>query len=162
MKKGILKLSVMLVSLVAMSVVIVSCKGKPKDSDIQKEVTEKIAAMPGASGVTASVAEGIVTLSGTVKDEAEKMAIETTVKGLKGVKSVVNSITIPAPVVITPDDPLMQSGKDATKDFPTVMATVKDGVVTLTGEIKRVDLKNLIMTLNSLQPKKIDNQLTIK
>jgi len=51
---------------------------------------------------------------------------------------------------------------DATKDFPTVKSSVKDGVITLTGEIKRADLKKLITTLHSLKPKKIDNQLTVK
>ena len=39
---------------------------------------------------------------------------------------------------------------------------LKDGVVTLTGDIKRAELQKLMMTLHTLKPKKIDNKLTIK
>ncbi len=51
---------------------------------------------------------------------------------------------------------------DATKDHPTVKASVNNGVITLTGEIKRDQLAKLMMTLNTLKPKKIENHLTIK
>jgi hypothetical protein len=81
---------------------------------------------------------------------------------------VVNNVTLtpPPPVfippVITADDPLMQSVKDATKDYPGVKAEVKDGVITLTGDITKASLPKLMMTLNGLNARKIDNKLTIK
>ena len=68
----------------------------------------------------------------------------------------------PAPVTIAADDELTKGVKDATKDFPGVTAAVKDGEVTLTGDITRDKLQTLMMSLNSLHPKKINNQLTIK
>lgn len=68
----------------------------------------------------------------------------------------------PAPVVIEADDPLATMVTDATKDYPTVKPTVKDGIITLNGEIKRSDLKKLMTALNELHPKKIENQLVIK
>ena len=67
-----------------------------------------------------------------------------------------------APVVINPDDSLRTSVKDATKDFPGVMAEVSNGEVTLTGEIQRSKLPNLMQSLNTLHPKKINNNLKIK
>ena len=97
-----------------------------------------------------------------------KAKCEELAKGIKGVKNVINNCTIaappppPAPVEITVDDPLAKALVDATKDFPTVKATVKDGVITLTGEIKKASLPTLMMVLNSLNPKKIENKLTIK
>ena len=143
-----------------------SCK--PKDADIQTAITEKIKAMPELAGISATVVDGVATLTGEFKDEAAKMFAENTIKGIKGVKSVVNNGVIPppppppAPVIITADDPLTKSVTDAVKDFAGVSAAVKDGVVTLTGDIKRSELQKLMKSLNTLKPKKIDNQLTIK
>jgi hypothetical protein len=67
-----------------------------------------------------------------------------------------------APVEISPDDALTTGVKDATKDYPGVNTTVNNGEITLTGEIQRSRLPGLMQTLQSLRPKKINNQLTIK
>lgn len=67
-----------------------------------------------------------------------------------------------APVEIAEDDALQTGVKDATKDYPGVQATVNNGEITLTGQIERSRLPNLMQSLNSLKPKKINNQLTIK
>jgi len=69
--------------------------------------------------------------------------------------------TIP-PVEIAPDDSLKNGVRDATKDYPQVNATVSDGEITLTGNITREKLPKLMMALNSLHPKKINNNLVIK
>jgi hypothetical protein len=68
----------------------------------------------------------------------------------------------PAPVEVAPDTALQAGVRDATKDYPGVKADVNGGEITLTGEIKRSRLANLMMSLNSLKPKKINNHLTIK
>lgn len=68
----------------------------------------------------------------------------------------------PAPVEVAPDNDLTTGIKAATKDFPGVKADVNNGEITLTGQIQRSKLPNLMMALNSLKPKKINNQLTIK
>ena len=142
-----------------------SCKGKVTDADVKTSVDNAIAANSNLSGTNADVKDGVVTLSGEVKDDAAKASAETLAKGVKGVKSVVNNLTVapaPAPVVITADDPLKASVDATLKAYAGVSATVQDGVVTLTGEIKRADLQNLIKALNELRPKKIENKLTIK
>lgn len=66
------------------------------------------------------------------------------------------------PVVIAPDTELNDNVTDAIKDFPGVSATVTDGEVTLTGEITRDRLPMLMQSLHALNPKKINNNLTIK
>jgi hyperosmotically inducible protein len=140
----------------------------PKDNKIQAAVETTIRNNPSTTGVTAQVLNGIVTLSGECKDEASKSAIESDVAKVKGVKQVVNNCTVTplpvqsAPVTIAADEPLINNVNDAIKDYPGVKATVKDGVVTLTGVVKRPDLQKLMMSLQSLKPKKINNQLTIK
>lgn len=68
----------------------------------------------------------------------------------------------PAPVEISADNALTTGAKDATKDYPGVKTTVNNGEITLTGEIQRSRLQGLMQSLQSLRPKKITNQLTIK
>ena len=134
-----------------------------KDTDITTSV-EKTYTDNTISGVSSTVKDGVVTLTGEVENEAAKAKAEELAKGVKGVKSVTNNITITqaAPVQMSNDGPLMQGVTDATKDYPGVTATVNDGVVTLTGNITRDKLSKLMMSLNSLKPKQILNQLTIK
>jgi osmotically-inducible protein OsmY len=143
-----------------------ACNSKPKDADVKTSVDNAISANSDLSGTYTDVKDGVVTLSGQVKDEAAKASAETLAKGVKGVKSVTNNLTVApppaAPVEITADDPLKASVDNTIKAYPGVAATVKDGVITLTGQIKRVDLQNLMKALNTLKPKKIENQLTIK
>jgi osmotically-inducible protein OsmY len=136
-----------------------------KDSDIQASVEEKLKTNTEMAGtITASVKDGVVTLSGECKDEACKAKCEELAKSAKGVKSVVNNATITAaaPVQVSTDDALTTGVRDATKDHPTVTATVNAGIVTLTGDIKRDQLSKLIQTLNTLNPVRIENKLTIK
>lgn len=68
----------------------------------------------------------------------------------------------PAPVVINPDDSLKTGVRDATKDYPGVTADVSNGEITLTGEVSRSKLPDLMQSLNSLRPKKINNNLKLK
>ena len=137
-----------------------------KDSDIKASVEEKLKTNTEmTTPLTVSVTDGVVSLSGQCKDEACKAKCEELAKSAKGVKSVVNNAvvaTTSAPVQTSTDDALTTGVKDATKDHPTVQASVNNGVVTLTGEIKRDQLQKLMQTLNTLNPVKIENKLTIK
>lgn len=137
----------------------VSCK--PKDGDIQKAVQTAIAAEPDAAGVVASVEKGVVTLTGEVKDEAVKIAINGIAAGMKDVKSVVNDITVAAPIINAVDSALQTGLIDALKDHPGVSFSVLDGVITLTGEIKNEDLPILMQKVSAMNPVKIDNQLVV-
>lgn len=139
----------------------------PKDADIEKEITAKISELPG---VSVTVKDGVATISGTCKDDAFKANAETIVKGVKGVKTVVNNCEIPAPepvataapVEINPDTVLTTSVNEVVKTYSGVTATVANGVVTLTGDIKRTQLPALIKSVQELKPKKVENKLTIK
>ncbi len=137
------------------------CAGcKPNDAAIQAAIQAKETA-----GVTVAVAKGNVTLTGIVEDEAIKAKAEEIAKAEKGVKTVTNNLIIKPtdlPVVIADDAVLIKNVADATKDFPTVKAEVKNGVVLLTGEINKASLITLMQHLSILKPKKIDNKLTVK
>jgi len=73
-----------------------------------------------------------------------------------------NTTPNPAPVEISPDDPLRKGVTDATKDFPGVNASVNDGVITLTGEIEKDRYMTLKQSLDALRPKQVVNNLKYK
>ena len=68
--------------------------GATDDITLQTNVQNAITAQPGMTGVTVTVSMGAATLSGTVASDTEKMAAETAAKGVPGVTSVVNNITV--------------------------------------------------------------------
>lgn len=151
-----------------MTAALTGCKSKPKDADLKAAIETALLANPATSGAMVTVNEGVATLNGSVADETGKQAADRAAATIPGVKSVVNNLTVTpvntaAPVVVAADDALTAAVKDATKDFPTVTATVSDGVVTLKGEIQKANLQKLMMVLQALKPKKVDNsQLVIK
>ena len=156
MKRAFLQLLQVFLFAALVSVTVISCKPKIKDSDIEAKIQSNTA----LSGIVASVKDGVVTLSGEVKDDAEKAVVETAVKGIEGVKQVVNNCTIappppPAPVEIAADDPLTKGITDVLKDYPTVKATAADGVITVTGETTKANWKKIKMALDALHPKKV-------
>jgi hyperosmotically inducible periplasmic protein len=138
----------------------------PSDPTIAESAKSKVSTM---TGVNVDVKDGVLTLSGEVADDATKAAAETAVKDVKGVKSVVNNLTVPppppppTPVVINPDD-VLRSGLEsafASKGIQGITATVSNGEVTLTGNVKKADLTKVMQAANELKPKKVNNKMTI-
>ena len=68
----------------------------PDDSTIQSAIDKRFSDDPNFSalGIVATVANGKVTLTGTVKSERLKAQVERAVWNIKGVKSIDNQITI--------------------------------------------------------------------
>lgn len=152
--------------LLGLGVFLYACK--PSDAKLQKEVNDKLATT--TPGVIAEVKGGVATLSGEVMDDATKSAAETTAKEVKGIKSVVNNVMTtpppppPPPVVVSPDDMLKTSVDSALNahSISGVTATIANGEVTLTGTIKKADLKKVMQAAAEAKPKKINNKLTIQ
>jgi osmotically-inducible protein OsmY len=132
------KLSVLVVLVLVLSVLAAAC-GK-KDMDIQKAVQDKLTA-DGVTGVTATVKDGVATLSGEVKDITVKSKAEASAKTVDGVKSVDSSKLTTAPLpVATPsagDQALKGKIEENWKKAGCVGATVdvKDGVATVNGTV---------------------------
>ena len=160
MKKQFSKVFLLLIAVAPVGSSVPGCKSKVKDEDLKTSVQAELRANPETADLMADVKNGIATVSGEVKDASVKTTATELAAGVKGVKSVENNVTIAAPpppsVEITADDPLAKGVKDATKDFPTVTATVNDGVVSVSGELKSADWKRLKMALDGLKPKKVD------
>ena len=125
-----------------------------KDSDLESKAVELIATNPDAADVDVMVVDKVATLSGSVEDEMTKNYIESTVQGVKGIKSTVNNIMIipPAPDYTELNATLREALIDALIDHPSVMAEVKDGEIILTGEVSEKDLPMVIELVMALNP----------
>jgi osmotically-inducible protein OsmY len=159
MKQKLSRLLLLFGTVALISSAIPGCKSKVNDAEVKTAVETALQANPETAGLMVDVKDGVATVSGEAKDEAAKTKATELAKDVKGVKSVENNVSVappPPPVEITADDPLTSAVKDATKDYPTVTATVKDGVISVSGELKSDSWKKLKMTLDGLKPKKVD------
>lgn len=147
----------------ALTAGVTSCK-KVSDADLKKAAETALAATPGTSNVVVAVKDKVATLTGTVEDDAIKASAENVVKGVKDIKSVVNEIAVvpPAPDFTKIDAALKTALNDVVKDHKKVTFEVKDGVISLNGEIRKRDLPTLMQKVNALNPVKIENNLDVK
>ena len=100
----------------------------------------------------------VISLAGFLATSCKNKKQETTTTQT----TVDTTINTTAPVVISPDETLSKSVVDATKDYPGVAASVNNGEVTLTGTVKRDQLPKLLQSIHALNPKKVNNNLTIQ
>lgn len=149
-------------------VLMFSCK--PKDQDLQKTIETVLSTTN--TGVQTTVKDGVATLTGVVDSQEAKNVIETTVKGIKDIKSVVNNIEVKAPDAPAPITPeITLNADDALKtiintaltagNFKDVVIDVKEGIVTLTGSAKKADLATIMQIANEAKPKKVVNELKL-
>ena len=149
------------VLMLAIAVMAAAC-GK-SDADLTKSVNDKLKA-DGVTGVTATVKDGVATLTGEVADITVKTKAETSAKGVEGVKSVTNSVTTKPLPTATPAaaDPAL-TGK-ITEDLKKAGCTgasvsVVNGKVTVTGEVPGAKYATCIQTIQQSGITGIDNQL---
>lgn len=155
------RLPIMVVIALVLSIFAAAC-GK-KDADIQKAVQDKLSA-DGVSGVTATVHDGVATLTGEVADITVKSKAETSAKGVDGVKSVTNNISLKALPTPTPPiaDPAL-TGK-VTENLKKAGCTganvsVQNGKVTITGTVPADKYVECIQVVNQSGVGSVDNQL---
>ncbi len=139
MKKLLLFLS--LATLLAFT----ACKGGPTDADLQKAAADKV---KDVAGVTATVKDGVVTLTGEVADAAAKTKAEAAAK-VEGSKSVDSKLTVkPTPAPAVPD-PATKAAVEAAlkkKGFNEVTVDATDKAVKLMGTVAKGKKQEAQMT----------------
>jgi osmotically-inducible protein OsmY len=164
MKKSVIRWQLLVLLFSLFSFTIIACKGKGKNKDgaIQTALNEKTRTDASFAGVTSTVSEGTVTLTGTCNDEDCRNRAEKAAKDVDGVKKVVNNIAV-ARVEVADDGSLRRSVEEAIDDYEGVQADVNNGVITLRGTIdNREKLARLLPELHALRPQRVENQLVIK
>jgi len=147
-----MKLTKLLMAVVVSATMLfVSCK--PKDADIKAAVEKALKADATMSNTTVEVKEGVVTMGGECKDDACKATCEKTVASVKGVKSVVNNLTIAAPppppvsLSTTIDAAKMQQVKDGLKDIPGVTVEFSGDKAVLKGSVSDANRLKIMQIL---------------
>lgn len=140
---------------IAATVSFVSCK--PKDADIKASIDEAIKTNPDMSGLSADVKDGVATLTGTCKDDGCRAKCTDAVKGMKGVKEVVDNITLPAPppppvappasLTTVLDEATMQKVKDGLKDIQGVSVEFSGDKALLAGEVTKANRMKIMQML---------------
>lgn len=158
-----LKLFSMFVFVLFLGTSITSCK-KVSDADLQAEIQEVLATNPDAENVNVTVSDKVVTLTGTVNDDAAKAAIDSIVASIKHVKSVVNELEVvpPAPDYSELDQIIEASLPEILVEYPKLTASVREGVVTLSGEAKQAEIDSVMKKIQDLNPVDIINETTVK
>jgi len=156
-----MKIKFITVLTIAIALFVSAC-GK-SDADVQKGVTEKLAAA-GVTGVTVAVKDGVATLTGEVADAAAKKKAEDTARTVEGVKSVVNSTTLKPVPVATPAAPDPALTGKITEDLKKAGCTgasvsVASGKVTVTGEVPNAKYAECVQVIMQSGITGIDNQL---
>ena len=163
-------MKIKLLSVLALvGVLLLAACGK-SDADLQKAATDKLTA-DSITGVTVAVKDGTATLTGEVKDVTVKTKAEADVKGIEGIKTVNNTLSLiplaPAPTPVGNGNDKMLEGtvnenlKKA--GLTTVTASVSGGVVMLTGEVaSQADLAKAMQAASSTHPTRVQNSVTVK
>lgn len=143
----------------------------PKDADIKTAVETKLKSKPDMTSVMADVKDGVATISGECKDATCKADCEKMTQDVKGVKSVINNLSItapPAPVAppaslsTSLDGSTQQKVKDGLKDIPGVTVEFSDDKAVLTGEVTKANRMKIMQMLSSAKVKSDVSQLKDK
>lgn len=124
----------------------------------EKAVKEK------APNATVVVKDGVVTLTGEAKDEAEKAAAETAAK-VDGVTEVKNEMTVKAtPTPAVADEAKKKAVEEALKKkgFNDVSVEATTSEVTIRGTVPKGKLGEVMMTATEAGKVKVNNQVTEK
>jgi osmotically-inducible protein OsmY len=142
------------------------------DDDIKRDVEEELKWDPDieSADIAVAVKDGVVTLTGFARSYNEKWQAEADTKRVKGVAAVANDIEVRLPALSQRPDP------DIARDIVTtlknelpysveeVKAVVKDGWVTLDGEVEwnyqRVRAEAAARRVRGV--KRVTNSITLK
>ena len=136
------------------------------DSDIRTVLQKRIGP---ATGVTISVQNGVVTLTGTTTSLAQKLSIINMSRRTIGVRDVVDRITV-VPASRRPDAQITEAVRQALRtnlssdERKAINVRVQNGVVTLTGTLPSSYPKQLAGMLASTVPDAVDvkNEIVVK
>ncbi|MEY3025778.1 MAG: hypothetical protein RL136_901 [Planctomycetota bacterium] len=142
--------------------------GARSDNDIARAVRDALqwdAFVPDEK-ITSTVAMGIVTLEGMVQTWTQRADAERVVRGLVGVRGVINQISVAAKAA----DPTRIKNeiedaleRQAEREARRIGVTVKDGVVTLTGRIRSWAEKNAVDRVVGFAPgvRRVEDQMIV-
>ncbi len=142
--------------------------GGRTDTDVARAVRDALewdAFVPDEK-ISSTVSMGIVTLEGAVQTWAQRADAERVVRGLDGVRGVINQISVAAkPVDSTRIKADIEEAleRQAEREARRIGVSVKDGVVMLTGRIRSWAEKNAVDRVVGFAPgvRRVDDRLIV-
>ena len=142
--------------------------GARTDADIARGVRDALewdAFVPDEK-ITSTVSLGIVTLEGAVQTWSQRADAERVVRGLTGVRGVINQITVAAKAVDTTrlkTDIEEALERQAEREARRIGISIKDGVVMLTGRVRSWVEKDTIDRVVGFAPgvRRVDDRLVV-
>ncbi len=158
-------------SLLAVASVLTFTACKTSDADLKAKIETALKADPSMASTMVDVKDGIATITGNCADDACKSKCEAAVAGIKGIKSVVNNCSVPAPTpVVAPpasvatvlDAATQQKVKDGLKDIAGVAVTFAADKAVLTGAVSKENRMKIMQMLSSAKVKSDVSKLSTK
>lgn len=141
-----------------------ACAG---DNVTIKQKVEATLAAEGYTGISVSVLNGVVTLTGTVDSEDSKNEVEGIVRNVKFVKSITNNIFVGSGSTLFSaenDEKMKDTISKALTDagYNNITVSVQDGEARITGEATEEDLEKIMQIVNEAGPEKVINEVVKK
>lgn len=156
------KLLLMMACVFTVGLTFQACKSGDQKikTDVDKVLTQY-------KNVTSVVNDGAVTLAGAVETQQERSTIETQVKAVKNVRAVMNNIIVTGGGMpsATSQDAMLQSAirtSLSAAGYNSVIVSVQNGEVTLSGDLNRADLTKVMQMANEVNPSRVINNLNLK
>ncbi|MFM1822322.1 MAG: hypothetical protein RI967_588 [Planctomycetota bacterium] len=116
--------------------------------------------------ITSTVSMGIVTLEGSVDTWAQRADAERAVRGLSGVRGVINQLSVRAKQIDATrikNDIEEALERQAEREARRISVTVKEGTVTLTGRIRSWAERNAVDRVAGFAPgvQRVDDRLIV-
>jgi len=133
--------------------------GCTSDKDIKADIAQKAKNDVNFAGVSYSVENKVVTLSGKCPSIKAKQKVQQAVKDINVINGIVDSIQI-SPVLLDNDFALQQAADSVLAVYPQVQANVKNDSILLSGKATKKDMGSLIAAIKRLNPAQVATKLT--
>lgn len=150
-------------TVLSLAIVVLAAACGKSDADLQKAVADKLAA-DNVTGVTATVNDGVATLTGQVADITVKNKAAASARSVEGIKSVTDNTTLrplPTPVP-APADPMLKGKVEENlrkAGCTGATVTIADGTVTLSGTVPEAKFAECVKVVNESGAGRLNNQL---
>ena len=156
-------MKIKILTVFSLAIVLIAAACGKSDADLQKAVADKLAA-DSITGVTATVNDGVATLTGQVADITVKNKAAASARSVEGIKSVTDNTTLrplPTPVP-APADPMLKGKVEENlrkAGCTGATVTIADGTVTLSGTVPEAKFAECVKVVNESGAGRLNNQL---
>jgi hypothetical protein len=129
------------------------------DKDIKADIEQKAKNDINFAGVSYTVENKMVTLSGSCPTEKARIKVQQAVKDINVIKGIIDRVQI-SPIILNDDFSLQQATDSVLAIYPQVYAEVKNHSITLFGKATKKNMDSLIAGVKRLSAAQVSTKLT--